>query len=131
MDILTLLTSMPKGSAKMAESDPHGLTLTVTSLMVVFGVLLMLFIVYSISGAFFSGRIKKWYNKLFRRRQLPAESSQGADIDAQRQAAIATAIHLYLSETAHDKESYKLTIRQSPQSSPWADKSLTMRRNVR
>lgn len=51
------------------------------------------------------------------------------DISKEKAAAIALAIHAYLTETVHDKESYKLTI--SPAATPWSSKALTLRKTPR
>ena len=42
----------------MAQTDPHGWTLTLISVSVVFAALIVLYFVYSFSGGIFSGEIK-------------------------------------------------------------------------
>ena len=42
----------------LAETDPHGVTLTVVSVSVVFCALIILFIIYNFSGKCFSGQVK-------------------------------------------------------------------------
>ena len=48
------------------------------------------------------------------------------DISKEKAAAIALALHEYLSETVHDTESYILTIPTA--ASPWSGKALTLRK---
>lgn len=61
------------GAEKMMASDPHGLTLTLISLMVVFGCLLILYGAYSLSGAIFSGK--------FRRRKVEPTATESSVAD--------------------------------------------------
>ena len=42
----------------MMQTDPHGLTLTLISVSVVFAALIVLYFVYSLSGNIFSGKFK-------------------------------------------------------------------------
>lgn len=118
--LYSLLTA---GSDRMAITDPHGFMLTIVSVSVVFLGLIILFCVYTLSGAIFSGR--------FSRKKAdakPAEAQAGASSDTDM-AAVAAAVGMYLSDTLHDDETSIITI--SRQTSPWADKSLTMRRSLR
>jgi len=98
----------------MAVSDPHGWTLTLISVCVVFAALIILYFLYSLSGSIFSGKFKR---RSGRKAGIPdpqtaaaialalsQESSNGTE------AAIATALHLYLGESAHDHESFIITI---------------------
>jgi len=115
------------------ETDPHGWTLTVTCVTVVFSALVILFIIYSLLGKIFTGGFKI-------RRKKPAGSIEPevaaaiamaleAECSSEAEAAIAMALHMYLSEDAHDQESFVLTIR--PHISGWNDKSLTTRKTPR
>lgn len=113
--MMTLLTTTG-GAARMLSQDPHGWTLTLISIMVVFGCLLLLFCFYSLSGAILSGK--------FRRKAKPVK---GKTADSETEAAIALALHLYLCGETHDKESGIITIRPRQQSG-WTDKSLTLRK---
>ena len=125
-------------SAVMAETDPHGWTLTVVSVSVVFCALIILFIIYNFSGKCFSGQVK--LPKLRRKSSpeaaragecsdevaaaiaLALQAENGSDVEA----AIALALHLYLGGGVHDSESFIITIR--PQSGGWNDKSLGFRK---
>ena len=114
------------GAEKMARTDRHGGILTLTSITVVFGALLILLIIFSITGGFFSGKFKE--------SKAPGAEEAAAialaldmEQDGAVYAAIAAAVDLYLSGTVHDSESYTLTIRQDS-ASGWRDKKLTFRK---
>lgn len=114
------------GAERIERTDPYGGVLTLVSISVVFGALLLLLIIYSITGAFFSGK--------FKRKGTPSGEEAAAialaldmEKDGEVYAAIAAAVELYLNDTVHDSESYHLTIRQS-ENSGWKDKKLTFRK---
>ena len=126
------------GSDKMAQTDPHGWTLTLISVMVVFSALIVLYFLYSFSGNIFSGKYKRKDGKAAGRRAKTGKSAPDQEVAAaiamaleaesgcETEVAIATALHLFLSETVHDIEPGFVTIRRNP--SKWNDKSLTFRR---
>ena len=93
------------GSDKMAVTDPHGWTLTVISIVVVFSALLILFCIYGLLGEIFMGTFK-------RRKKAPASApmATGASDDAEVAAAIATALDMYMRENMHDFEPGIITI---------------------
>ena len=118
-----------QGAARMQAVDPHGWTLSIVAVAVVFSALLILFLLYSFSGAVFTGRLKR------KPRTPDAETAaaialalsqytSGSDDEA---AAIAAALHLYLSDSVHDAEPGIVTIRREVPSS-WGDKTLTLRK---
>lgn len=110
---------------RIAQKDPHGLTITLVSVSVVFGSLLLLFIAYTIVGIVCNTDFKKLFAKC-RSRKKKAGAEPDADTAAaialaldlaqnesnETEAAIAMALHLYLNEQVHDKESYVITIRR-------------------
>ncbi len=111
----------------MAQIDPHGWTLTLISVSVVFAALIVLYFVYSFSGNLFSGK--------FKREIKPKESEEVAvaialALDMENggddYAAIATAVHLYLSEAIHDVEPGIVTIVRKE--SGWNNKELNFRK---
>ncbi len=111
----------------MAQIDPHGWTLTLISVSVVFAALIVLYFVYSFSGSLFSGK--------FKREKKPKESEEVAvaialALDMENggddYAAIATAVHLYLSEAIHDVEPGIVTIVRKE--SGWNNKELNFRK---
>ena len=119
------------GGDRMMQTDPNGLTLTLISVSVVFAALIVLYCIYSLSGALFSGKFK-------RERKPSVKASPDAEVaaaialaldmeqDGDTYAAIATAVHLYLNDSIHDVEPGIVTIRRT--SSAWSDKALTFRK---
>jgi len=121
--VISLLDASPRVAEKaahMSEIDPHGSTLTLVSVSVVFGALIILFIAYTISG------------KLFTRKKKAADASSRAagfstnTATAEEEIAAAIAIALYEEEMAaaasreiangsgqiHDYESGIITIKR-------------------
>lgn len=121
----------------MTEVDPSGLILTVISISVVFFALIILYGLYSLSGAANSGKIK--IKKTVKKSKggedeiaaaiaLALSKYQGAEDEVQ--VAIATALHLYLSEANHDIEPGIITIKSNP-NSDWNNKQRNFRKYVR
>ena len=126
------------------ENDPHGYTLTVVSVSVVFLALLILFTIYNFSGKVFSGKIK--FRNPFKRKARPAglaalpagreeevalaiAMALNAECGGEAEAAIALALHRFLSECTHDAEPFVITIRQKP--GAWNDKTQNFRKQPR
>ena len=120
------------GADKMALTDPHGLTLSVVSVCVVFSCLLILYIIYSLSGELFIHKLDPKRKKSGKGIDEGTAAAIAMALEAEEghetEAAIATALHLYLSGDVHDQETYKITI--SRKDSPWADKSANFRKKV-
>ena len=133
------------GADRMAATDPHGWTLTIISVSVVFIALIILYGLYSLSGKVFSGELKADAKKAARagkrltRAVMPGTDQESPDevaaaialaLDMEKggdtYAAIAAAVHLYLSETVHDTEPGIVTITRKD--SAWNNKELTFRR---
>ena len=118
------------GGERMLQTDPHGWTLTLISVSVVFAALIVLYFVYSFSGKLFSGA--------FKRAPKPAKGTADEEVAAaialaldmecsgDEYAAIAAAVHLYLSETVHDAEPGIVTIVRKD--SAWNNKELNFRK---
>ena len=118
------------GGERMLQTDPHGWTLTLISVSVVFAALIVLYFVYSFSGKLLSGA--------FKRAPKPAKAPADAEVAAaialaldmecsgDDYAAIAAAVHLYLSETVHDAEPGIVTIARKD--SAWSNKQLNFRK---
>jgi len=125
------------GGDRMLETDPHGWTLTLISVSVVFAALIVLYFVYSFSGSIFSGKFKR-EKKPRRRSVIPGSDRESAEVAAaialaldmensgDVYAAVATAVHLYLSDTVHDVEPGIVTITR--QESGWNNKALGFRK---
>ena len=121
------------GGDRMMETDPHGWTLTLISVSVVFAALIVLYFVYSFSGSIFSGK--------FKRAPKPKKAAKGTPdaevaaaiavaLDMENSgdvyAAIATAVHLYLNDAVHDIEPGIVTITRS--NTEWNNKALNFRK---
>ena len=112
------------GAARLAEQDPHGWILTVTAVAVVFGVLLLLWLIFALLGLLFTrGAARKMAGQAGHddrhSRACPGNLSPATA------AAIATAIARYRAETSedgavHDTESYRITIRPADAPGSWA-----------
>ena len=129
----------------MATTDPHGWTLTIISVGVVFIALIILYGLYSLSGRIFSGELKADAKKAARagkrltRAVIPGTDRESPDEvaaavalaldmeqDGDTYAAIATAVHLYLSDSVHDIEPGIVTITRKD--TAWNSKELTFRK---
>ena len=120
------------GGDRMAQIDPHGWTLTLISVSVVFAALIVLYFVYSLSGGIFSGKFKRTPKPRKATKGTPdaevaaaialaLDMENGGDV----YAAIATAVHLYLNDAVHDVEPGIITIVRKE--SGWNNKALTFR----
>ncbi|MCQ2166707.1 MAG: OadG family protein [Bacteroidales bacterium] len=105
-------------AAHMADVDPHGLTLTLVSVCVVFGALLLLYRAYHLIGNFFNGKFAGRHKGKKDEEQAAAiavalDRYINEECGGEEQAAIAAALHLYLEEEGvHDLESGIITIRR-------------------
>ena len=124
------------GGDRMAQTDPHGWTLTLISVSVVFAALIVLYFVYTLSGSIFSGKFKRAPKPKKAAKGTPDEEVAAAialALDMENSgdvyAAIATAVHLYLNDTVHDVEPGIVTIVRKE--SGWNNKSLNFRKQPR
>ncbi len=109
---------------KLARTDPHGFTMTLVAVAVVFSALIILFLCYTLVGAICTGKFK-----IKRTRKSCKKSKKGKAMpDAETAAAIAVALNMessdeiqaaiglaldrYFNECIHDNESYIITIRR-------------------
>ena len=126
---LILLTA---GGDRMAVTDPHGWTLTIISVACVFSALIILYFIYTFSGNLFSGKYKRTPKVKVAKGTVDAEVAAAialaleAEAGGETEAAIATALHLYLSDAVHDVEPGVITLRRNP--SAWDNKQLNFRK---
>ena len=125
-------STMTKGAAKVAETDPHGFTLTVISVCVVFAGLIVLYGIYSLSGAIFSGKFRKKGAEDAEKAAAGA-GAESAEASGEVAAAIALALRLHGAQGAAGRAQSAAgaaprVITITPSQSPWADKSLTFRK---
>ena len=126
------------GADRMAQVDPHGWTLTLISVCVVFCALVILYFIYTLSGNIFSGKIKFGKKKEKAGAETVDESAVAAAIalavDAEtckgdEAAAIALALHLHLNGGVHDIEPGIITIRHD-RASGWDNKQRNFRKSI-
>lgn len=131
--LFSLLTA---GSDRMAQTDPHGWTLTLISVAVVFLALVILYFIYSFSGAIFSGKISFKGKPKAPKGSADAEVAAAialalqAEYSSDDEIAAVTALCLYLGESIHDVESGVITIKHNP-ASAWNGAQLNFRKQIR
>ena len=133
---LLSLPVLTAGGDRMAQTDPHGWTLTLISVSVVFAALIVLYFIYNFTGKIFSGELKAAARKA--KRAVTPGSDREAEVaaaialaldmeqDGDTYAAIAAAVHLYLSDAVHDVEPGIVTIVRKD--SAWNNKALNFRK---
>ena len=121
------------GGERMMETDPHGWTLTLISVTVVFSALIVLYFIYSFSGSLFSGKFKRAPKPKKAVKGTPDAEVAAAialaldmECSGDEYAAIATAVHLYLNDAIHDVEPGIVTIVRKD--SAWNNKELNFRK---
>ncbi len=132
----SLFSLLTAGAERMAQTDPHGWTLTLISVSVVFSALIILYFVYSLSGDIFSGKLN------FKRKPKASAGSPDEEVAAaialalrsecgsDEQIAALSALCLYLGDSVHDSESGVITIRREGVS-PWNGAQFNFRKQVR
>lgn len=123
IDTLTR-SRIEQNAEKFSQLDAYGIGLTFIGMAVVFSSLLLLYIVFYNLTKAINNRIKK--------KQTQSESkSENAELTGEVNAAISTAIFLYMNEL-HDKENMVLTInRVARVYSPWSSKIYGLRQYPR
>ena len=115
MNQIVLLDVAAK-AAEMAQKDPYGLIMTLVAVSVGFFSLFLLQLCYR-----FIGWLSTREKKPAAAKKMPAAEAEVAAVIAtalslenggETQAAIALALHRYLSESLHDRESYIITIKR-------------------
>lgn len=122
------------GSEKLAHDDPYGLVLTLVSISVVFAALLILWWLFALLGISLGGTKKKPAVKKANGKMTPEVAAAIAmaldrELGGEVYAAIALAMHQYMNDTVHDKESYIITIRHNQ--SAWNSKEQGFRKSPR
>jgi Na+-transporting methylmalonyl-CoA/oxaloacetate decarboxylase gamma subunit len=130
------------GSQKMKRMDPHGWILTLVSVSVVFIALLILWLIFNTTGKFFQGQFKnhdKGKVKDFKKRNDGTQTDNeiataiamalDKEMNSEVYAAIAMALDEYLGDTAHDTESFVITIKSHP--TLWTSKEQIFRKSPR
>ncbi len=111
--------------------DPHGWILSIVSVSVVFASLAVLWFLFSM---LFKPRMKKTpsVKSVDVTPEVAAAIAMALDMEegGETYAAVAMAMHLYMNDAVHDKESLVITIRRSG-GSGWNDKSDNFRKSPR
>ena len=115
-------------SSVLKEKDPNGLIMTLTAMAVVFTALILLSLIFKLTGTL---AIRK-HQKNTDEAMAGADKQNVADVaetSSETYAAIAAALHLYIKESeAHDNESFTITLNHTDRSySPWSSKIYTLR----
>ena len=109
---------------KLMRTDPHGFTLTLVAVGVVFLALVVLYLCYTLVGAICTGKFRRPEGKKDGKKAGKAGKAAEGEIAAaialalrleggnETEAAIALALDRYLNESVHDNESYVITIRR-------------------
>ncbi len=126
------------GSQKMAREDKHGFVLTLVSVSVVFAALLILWWLFSLLGKASTKKgdkgcgcscasKSKGKNSGKLTPEVAAAISLALDqeMNGEVYAAISAALHLYMEDSVHDKESFVITIKHKE--SNWNNKELNFR----
>ena len=129
------LLNMTAGAQRMAQTDPHGLTLSLIAIFTVFTALLILYIIYSCIGKVANADASVM--RLRRRRRsgnTPDEETAAAitmaleaELGAETDAAIAMALYLYLNDQVHDAEPGIITF--APRTGEWGQPVNNFRKN--
>lgn len=120
---------------KMKETDPKGWSLSLVAVAVVFSALLILFLIYNLSGNIFTGKVRLKRKKRSKAPEGPEAAAIALALKSYTSgeedilAAIALALHLYCGSGVHDAEPGFITIKVN-NSSAWADKSLNFRKQT-
>ncbi len=118
-------------SMQMVDKDPQGWIMTLTSICVVFAVLILLWFIYSLVGKAFSGKFRSSVPKVAGAKGMSPEVAAAIAMALEKEnnsevnAAIALALHQYMNDTVHDQESFVLTIK--PTFGPYAARQFTLR----
>lgn len=115
---------------KFVEMDPYGVGMAVIAMSVVFAALILLYIVFKNTKRIYGINFKKLFRRESRK-EIIVESATEVEISGEVNAAIAMAIHMYISEL-HDHEEAVLTIRKVSRTySPWSSKIYGLRNQPR
>lgn len=134
-------SALTEGAKRMAETDPHGWTLTLIAVTTVFSALVILFAIFTLVGKIsmkMDARDTAPKPKKVRSSKAAAgedeavaaaialalEAENGGEIPV----AISTALAMYLgSGGVHDAEPFIITIKRKP--TAWANPALNFRKN--
>ena len=134
-------STLTEGAKRMAETDPHGWTLTLIAVTTVFSALVILFFVFTLVGKIsmkMDERAAAPKQKKVHRKKAAADEDEAvaaaialaleAENGGEIPVAISTALAMYLgSGGIHDAEPFIITIKRKP--SAWDDPALNFRKH--
>lgn len=110
---------------KFLVMDPYGVGMAVIAMSVVFGALMLLYVVFKNTKKLYSINLKTLFSGK-QKESVPVKTTH-EEITGEVNAAIALALHLYVSEL-HDHEDAVLTIKKVARTySPWSSKIYGLR----
>lgn len=112
------------------QKDPHGWIITITSMSVVFLLLVIIAFVFKGTGAYFKKQTRKQNAPKKEKKESIAAAVAAANerTDDEITAVIAAALHLYQNDCHEVEENGFYLNRTFNQPSPWANKSLNFKR---
>jgi len=114
---------------KFVEMDPYGLGMALIAMSVVFAALILLYVVFKNTRRIYAINLKSLFS--FRRKPVEEPIALVEDISGEVNAAIALALHMYITEL-HDHEETVLTIKKVARTySPWSSKIYGLRNLTR
>lgn len=128
---MMMVLEITKGAKMVMESDPHGWTLSLISVSVVFTALVILYGIYSLIGVIATKKLKRQGGKpegevaAAIALALSRECGEGGETAA----AIAMALEEELQSTVHDQESDVITITPR-QAGGWNSPALNFRKSI-
>jgi Na+-transporting methylmalonyl-CoA/oxaloacetate decarboxylase gamma subunit len=115
---------------KFVEMDPFGIGMAVIAMSVVFSALILLYVVFKNTKRIYSINLKRLFCRECKKEPVQ-EVTPNMEISGEVNAAIAMAIHLYVSDL-HDHEEAILTIKKVSRTySPWSSKIYGLRNHPR
>jgi len=124
------VTDPGESSAEMfGRLDPYGVALTIISMSIVFGALILLYYLYRFVGYLNRPKVKVPRKKLGKNQTEP-EQLEPALLSGEVNAAIAMALSIHVTQV-HDFENTTITIKKiSRPYSPWSSKIYGLRNNL-
>jgi Na+-transporting methylmalonyl-CoA/oxaloacetate decarboxylase gamma subunit len=114
---------------KYAETDRYGIIITITTMAIVFTVLLLLAIIFINTGKYFKRKTPSRKQK--KEIQSVQNTQETLNTDGLELAAIATALHLYFDDQ-HEVEQTGFWLNRSlNQQTPWAAKHILFKKSPR
>lgn len=120
---------MESRSDKYGKKDPHGFIITLTSMSVVFTLLLLVAVVFMLTGKYFKRQLTKKQTLPEESTKITQESTTKNTVADNDMAAVAMTLHLYFNDL-HEIEPMGFNLsRGLNQTTPWANKSFVLKKS--